>query len=273
MATSLQRLSKREAKLMRAVYVTQEKKIKKKLELALLKGNDTTYLENTLLSIGRDLRVLNNYNNYYTQTKLPLIFDNTANNVFEEAQSIALKFNTSVDFNRANRDSLVILAENTNKNLTETTKLIGRQANDYLRQIGLEQTSDVVFGSETWQKVARNMSEELKASNFFHVEYKNGAKVPSTAYSEMVARTTSAEASRQGSREQLDALDLDLIKVIGSSSDPNSPCIPYEGKTLSLSGKDSRYISLSEAVGAGLFHPNCIHDEGVSDDNYKNEES
>jgi len=50
----------------------------------------------------------------------------------------------------------------------------------------------------------------------------------------------------------------DLVKV--STHNGACPrCAPWQGKILSISGKDSGYPSLDQAKAAGLFHPNCAH--------------
>ena len=86
-------------------------------------------------------------------------------------------------------------------------------------------------------------------------------------YANMVARTTSAQAFREGSKISiLENFNGDLVEITGISSFPDSPCVPFQGKILSLEGKTEGYMLLSDAEAQGLFHPNCIHDFAVTTD-------
>ena len=58
------------------------------------------------------------------------------------------------------------------------------------------------------------------------------------------------------------------MEIIGISKDPNSPCIPYQGKVLSITGNTPNYDTVENAKIHGLFpHQNCIHDMGFSEEN------
>ena len=77
-------------------------------------------------------------------------------------------------------------------------------------------------------------------------------------YVDMATRTTTANASREGHIDQMQANGFDLVKI--SRHGNCCPlCAPWEGKVLSLSGKSEKYPALEEARAAGLFHPNCGH--------------
>ena len=52
---------------------------------------------------------------------------------------------------------------------------------------------------------------------------------------------------------------------MGESVYPDSPCIPYQGKVLSLTGRTKGYTTVKEAETNGLFHPNCIHSFAVTE--------
>jgi len=270
---SLQEISLQQAAAMRKIYAVQEAKIKAKLLKAIEKGNDTAYLKKLLASIQDDIKLLDAYYKNFSQLRLGLIYKEQAKEVDLKVRAFDNHFeiNSTLNANRIGQNSIKILAENTYMSLNSVSTIIGRRSEDLIREIGLKQAQGIVFGSETWQQVAKSMTEELKANNFFSINYKlkNGKirQVPARVYSEMVARTTSAEAFRQGTHDRISDWGYDLVDVVGTSSYPNSPCIPFEGTTLSLSGKTYGYVSYDEAVAAGFNHPNCVHSTVFSNKN------
>jgi hypothetical protein len=76
-------------------------------------------------------------------------------------------------------------------------------------------------------------------------------------YTEMVARTTTAEAHLQGTANRLVEQGHDLMKV-STHRGACELCQPWQGKILSITGKTEGYPTLEEAKAAGLFHPNCF---------------
>ena len=260
--SNLEKISKAEANKMARVYQKQEKIIKDKLQTAIERGNDTTYLKQVQSQINKEIKVLQVYTKEFSGKRLKSVYDKQSEVVDATIEEFDAKFDVTSSFGRVDDRAIQILAENTSKNYAKVNLAIGRQSQDFLRKVGLKATSGVVFGSDTWQQAARNLTKELKANNFMHVKYKlkDGGyrNVPAKAYAQMVARTTTAEAHRLATSERIQAWGYDLVDVIGHSRFPESPCIPYQGKTLSLSGKTEGYISLESARSNGYNHPNCL---------------
>ncbi len=250
---------------LRQIFLKQEAKIKSKLLKAIEKGNDTAYLKKLLAGIQDDIKLLDRFHKAFCFKNIPSIFSNFARKTDAAINLFINKFNFK---NKEIKKNYIvtpvdILAENTYRSLSSITTVIGRRSEDLIREIGLKQTQGIVFGSKTWQQVAKSMTEELESKGFFYIDYKlkNGKirQVPARVYSEMVARTTAMEAANSAVIQRMQERGFDLVDVAGKSSYPNSPCIPYEGTTLSISGKTSGFVSLDEAKANGLFHPNCIH--------------
>lgn len=86
-----------------------------------------------------------------------------------------------------------------------------------------------------------------------------GRKWKADSYFGMVNRTITAQVSRETTTDLMAEAGYDLIRVTGRSTDPNSPCIPYEGEILSTTGATPGYTTVDEAMANGLYHPNCIH--------------
>jgi len=87
---------------------------------------------------------------------------------------------------------------------------------------------------------------------------KNGRNIPIDEYSEMVSRTMTLQAEREGKLNRLQETGNDLI-LVSSHLGCCKYCQRYNGKVLSISGNDKRYPSLQEAQDNHLFHPNCRH--------------
>ena len=317
-------VTKKEGERMLALYLDTEKKIKKQLESAILKGNDTAHLKKVLAGVQAEIKRLDNHFVNFAQLRLPLMYKSNHKVVDAAVSSFDTEFDLQSSLGRPNTEAIKTLANNTYLSLNQVSKVMGRKTEDFIREIGLKQTRGIVFGSTSWQKAARDMRDELNAvgltpkqkqkglqkaqaeilklekkitklkktggskaeinklrgliarqrnkikkGDFFTIRYKNGREYPASAYSKMVARTTSAEAFRSGTRERIKQWGYDLVFIAGVSQDPDSPCLPYQGKTLSLSGETEGYTALSDAVSNGLFHPNCIHREAFSKDNLK----
>ena len=93
----------------------------------------------------------------------------------------------------------------------------------------------------------------------------------SRAYSEMLARTTLLNTSRQ---EYFDTCaengaDVVVVTVSGHCCDK---CAEWENRLLSISGATKGLPTVDEATAAGLFHPNCTHSVTEVDDYTREEE-
>lgn len=75
------------------------------------------------------------------------------------------------------------------------------------------------------------------------------------SYAEMVTRTKWHEAQSQAARAVAANYDTDLVRV-SSHNTTTEICQRYEGKVMSISGKDPRFEFLDVAPP---FHPNCLH--------------
>lgn len=261
------KITLKEANRLKKIYIQQEIIIKAKLKASIDRGNEPKYLAHLLLEIQQEIRTLKTHYDKFTDETLKTVFKDQTQEIDKQIYRSGMEAN----FSKPSEKAINILAQNTKKDLTKVTMLIGRQSEDFLRRVGLKHSQGVVFGSDTWKQASKSMLTELKEKKMFHVEYKlkDGTirKVPSQVYTEMVARTTAAEANRMATIQRITENGGDLVVVQGRSSYPDSPCVPYQGKVLSISGKSEDYGSLENAKANGLFHPNCVHNAAWSDKN------
>lgn len=82
----------------------------------------------------------------------------------------------------------------------------------------------------------------------------NGRNYDTRYYAELVARTKTRQATVNARHERLQALDLDLVMIVGRIS--NNFCTAFLGQVFSLSGNHPKYPALSSIDGPP-FHPNC----------------
>lgn len=291
----LENLEIKNRRLLLKIYDTYSKRIKEQIYQATLKGNDTTYLKKIRRGLGKEIKELQKYLKEYSIEATQLSLDLGVKVAI--VGSVATKVAQSYAFGGVNKEAMQVLAKTTYEPLSKMAQQIGRATlnylkrenfessqtvlkalgkfidSDYLRKVGIEGVGDVVVGSSTWQKVAKNIKEKIIDKGVLKVPYYNKKGnviryVNAKDYAKMVARTTTANVFREGSKQRILETfedDGDLVVIINKSVFPDSPCIPYEGKILSLEGKTKGYTTIKEAMANGLFHPNCMHSFAVND--------
>lgn len=138
---------------------------------------------------------------------------------------------------------------------------------------------------QRWKDLKSRLEKQLKNKEIFTIPYYNKKgnvvrNVKASTYAEMLSRTLTANTYRDAAKKSI--LNQfgefgDLVEILGRSVYPDSPCIPYQGQILSLTGQTKGYTTIDEAKGNGLFHPNCIHSFAVTnnvvDEYIKNNEN
>lgn len=90
------------------------------------------------------------------------------------------------------------------------------------------------------------------------IRYSDGRTMKIDTYSEMVARSQTGNAARQASMSRLQEYGMDLVQI--SQHFPCSTiCQPWQARVYSISGTDSKYPPLQQAIDGGLYHSNCRH--------------
>jgi hypothetical protein len=101
----------------------------------------------------------------------------------------------------------------------------------------------------------KRLREELQKVHGDTVEV-NGRNYDVGKYAETVARTKTRQATVIARHERLGELGLDLVSIVGKTSD--SFCTGYLGQVFSLSGQSTKYPPLASTPGGGPpYHPNC----------------
>ena len=138
---------------------------------------------------------------------------------------------------------------------------IMRAGNDLWRQIATEAGQSMFREGDifTRRNLAQGMLDRFADRGLQSVVYSNGRRMSLDAYAEMASRTMSGRCAVQSSLNRFAEYGYDLVRI--TSHVIACPlCRPWEGVTLSQSGATPGYLTLDEAIAAGLFHPNCAHD-------------
>jgi hypothetical protein len=162
-------------------------------------------------------------------------------------------------FTKLHRSAIEVVAYNMQDAVRAATATMGRKMDDVFRRVGLESTMKRLFTGETIRETVGAMKERLVLSGLDSFKDKAGRVWRLDSYCTMVARTTTREATTQGTVNRAYAGGYDLILV--SEHHPTCElCAPLGGKVFSLSGQDGRYPVWEDYIPA---HPNCRHNIGV----------
>lgn len=133
-----------------------------------------------------------------------------------------------------------------------------RAADDLYRSVIAQSTGEALTGAYTRRQSSQAALNRFAAKGITGFIDKAGRGWTMEAYAEMAVRTGAGQAMLKGNFARLQQYGQDLV-IISDAPRECPRCTPWEGKVLSLSGKDSKYQSVSQAREAGLWHVNCRH--------------
>jgi hypothetical protein len=263
------KFSEDEAQRLILFYSDSEKEILAELNRALLKGNQTQYIKAMKDNVHAILKDLREGSRTWCEQAIPRVYLEGV--IAADAQMKSMGTSVKVGFASIHQQAAQVLAETAYNRFDDVAITIGRRVDDIYRTLALENIKGSVVGYKSWQKVARNLREQLAEHGVTAFKDIKDRKWNMRTYAEMVARTTTMEAHLQGTALRLQEHGHDLIKV-STHSGTCEKCAPWQGKILSLSGRSKEYPSLQEAKDAGLFHPRCRHAYGLYIDLEKGDE-
>ena len=195
---------------------------------------------------------------------------------FMKQFKLDIKPTTEHEFFRANRRKLNTMLESVYTDLDIASHAIYRQMDDVYRQTMFKAEIAKNAGVFTPEQAVDVATKDFLEKGINCIKYSNGAMVNIASYAEMVVRTSSKRAMMVGEGARNQEWGVTTIKITqhGSTCDL---CSPWQGRVLIddvySGGKpsDGPYPLLSQAMEAGLFHPNCRHGsttffEGISEE-------
>ena len=141
--------------------------------------------------------------------------------------------------------------------LDSTHFAVLRNAQDTYRSTIAQVTEQMAAGGLTPREAAQVALNRWADQGVTGFTDSAGRKWELSSYADMAIRSAMAQAAVQGHLDKLQAYDEDLV-ICSDSPEECELCRPWEGKVLSISGAWG-HPSVSEAIAAGLFHPNCSH--------------
>lgn len=113
-------------------------------------------------------------------------------------------------------------------------------------------------GGLTWMQAKQKALDAMAQEDITVFIDRAGRRWSLDTYAEMGIRTGINHSSIAGFDASMEHRGIDL--VFCSSHFGSCPkCAPWQGRVLSRSGENSNFPAVTEAINAGLFHPNCMH--------------
>lgn len=168
-----------------------------------------------------------------------------------------------------NKKKLNALVEATKNDFDDVNIAIYRKTNDVYRQTIFKAEYQMASGAISLGKAIDKATESFLDKGIDCIVYKNGRRVNIADYAEMALRTASHRATLLGGGNKRDELGVHLV-FVSAHANSCKLCLPWQGKVLiddvfSHPSKEyidkykGKYKLLSEAIKAGLLHPNCRH--------------
>lgn len=215
------------------------------------------------------------------------------------------------EFFKINERKLDALIKATVEDMQKAETAILRMAEDQYRKIIYNAQVYANTGAGTYEKAVDMATKDMLAAGLNCIEYANGARHTLKDYANMAIRTASKRAYLQGEGTKRQEWGIATV-IVNKRGNPCPKCLPFCGKVfiddvwsggsayhngkqrnrtpksgLSKGNGDGissvtglTYPLMSQAVAAGLYHPNCrdVHTtyfEGVNtppDDKYTKQE-
>lgn len=148
-----------------------------------------------------------------------------------------------------------------------------RMMDDQYRKVIFNAQVYLNTGSGTLRQAIDMATKDFYAKGIDSIEYKNGARVNISSYSEMALRTANKRAKLQGEAAARDEYGLSLV-IITRRGVACPKCQKFCGRVciddVYGNGKpDGKHPLLSQFIAEGLYHPNCkdthsTYYEGIS---------
>lgn len=139
--------------------------------------------------------------------------------------------------------------------LTVAIGTVGRTVDDVFRQVQLEQAAIAIAAGDRREDATSGMVADLRAHGVTAFHDVLGRRWSLERYATMAIRTNTREMVTVGTTNRLIEQGMDLVTI--STHRGSCPiCIPYQGRTYSLTGEHTGY---PRATILTPFHPNCRH--------------
>lgn len=173
------------------------------------------------------------------------------------------------DFFGMNDKKLNALQESVEQDLKKAQYSVLRKMDDIYRQTIFKTHVYMQSGTKSLNQAIDMATKDFLSKGIDSITYADGKKVNIASYAEMCLRTASQRATFLGEGSKRDEWGIHLV-VVSAHANTCKMCAKWQGKVLiddvfSHPSKEyieeysKKYRLLSEAIKAGLLHPNCRH--------------
>lgn len=164
-------------------------------------------------------------------------------------------------FFRLNDKKIEALVKATTKDLSKAEHATLRMANDKYRQIIFNAQVYANTGAGTYEKAVDMATRDFLSAGINCIEYKDGSRHNIKEYASMAIRTADKRAYLTGEGEKRKEWGVTTV-IVKKRGNACPKCLPFCGKILiddvwSGGVPDGKHKLMSQAITAGLYHPNC----------------
>lgn len=218
----------------------------------------------------RILGTMNDAAREWVQKSVPQSFVEGWNDAPDPTMKLALDSGqislTPASFSKIHTGAIEEVMYSAWEHLNAANLEVGRKIDDVYRQESIDSIMKRLFTGESLRETAKDLAKNIElATGIASFTDKAGRNWKLDNYAMMVARTTTREATTQGTLARAKAEGLHLVRI--SEHHPTCPlCAPLQGKVFSLDKADARYPLWEDDFCP--VHPNCIHTIHVYSEEY-----
>lgn len=161
-----------------------------------------------------------------------------------------------------NKRAIRYISENAADDMIRANHFFGRHWNDAARRIGLETVEGKLMEELTVKQASRQMVRHMQEQGWTAFIDKGGRAWRLDTYANLVARTTTREATNTATLEAGREWKHDLV-LFTKRFPTCKVCAAIQGRVFSISGNDKRFPYLYDLPGFkdgfSLPHPHCRH--------------
>jgi hypothetical protein len=247
----------KKTKLLAGMYVASMSRISAKL----LSAEDFTLVEKRriLSDLNEELLRLVEKSDVWFTIVLANAYKEGSSDVMGYLKAIGVK---DIIYTKEDQDIIDSAISNAKEAVRSAVSGVSKSSSRMLDQATREKLRAVIFEGKdkgsTLREIKGKLVEKINKGGVRLIDSR-GRNWTADAYAEMLGRTESMNMYNNGVVSQMLHREHDLAYITSYSGCTCDICLQWEGKIVSLTGKTEGYPTLDDALGEGMFHPNCLH--------------
>ncbi len=244
------------------IYTRAQQALYNTITTKAAKGTPAAFERSLLKQVNAEIRQLNKDAKVWGKEAIPEEFNKGKNqatqslgNYKKSLKGTGQKFYdlTQDQITRINKGAIDVLVQDTTVRLTAGNASLQKNIKGVLTQ--------KFAAGQTVTQAKQQIVEQIYGANGTGKMTIKGRNLDPTKYAEMIARTSTREATNTASKLETQAVGSDLMQM--SFHSPTCEiCGPLQGRVYSISGSSNIYPPLEAAWGTNgyaVVHPNCRH--------------